>query len=323
MLNNIDEPNQELEEKLYKAGFNLKNSEFLDSANTPVCQSFSNQLANFMVLEIEKTDQTKKDNLNWVNLNYAEAFLNFQQEKSACVSSGTTIYAFLAFVNQYHQKRESFQTVSNEAIKLEEPRVQMDRIVSQKEIFMKSPRFQVVEVETQKGKKEVIAKSKNSVGAIYYKKENEKVMIGLQGQVRSPFLTEEKYKGVLLEMIGGMSEEGQDSLANIVRETREESGYEITKQDCQPILGGASLVTTDAEELTQLYRIDVTGKERKDMQLDAQGEFINRKIEWKELSQTVEHIQDLKAPLGTKIAILLLDRILEKELEKEEERGEK
>lgn len=188
---------------------------------------------------------------------------------------------------------------------------------------MKSPRFQVVEVETQKGKKEVIAKSKNSVGAIYYKKENEKVMIGLQGQVRSPFLTEEKYKGVLLEMIGGMSEEGQDSLANIVRETREESGYEITKQDCQPILGGASLVTTDAEELTQLYRIDVTGKERKDMQLDAQGEFINRKIEWKELSQTVEHIQNLKAPLGTKIAILLLDRILEKELEKEEERGEK
>lgn len=106
MLNNIDEPNQELEEKLYKAGFNLKNSEFLDSANTPVCQSFSNQLANFMVLEIEKTDQTKKDNLNWINLKYAEAFLDFQQENSACVSSGTTIYAFLAFVNQYHQKRE-------------------------------------------------------------------------------------------------------------------------------------------------------------------------------------------------------------------------
>lgn len=322
MLDNIEDPNQELEEKLHKAGFNLKNSKFLDSAKTPVCQSFSNQLANFMVLEVEKTDSNKKDNLNWVNLKYAESFLNFQQEKSDCVSSGATIYAFLAFVNQSHQNRELFQTVSEE-IKLEKSRAQRDRIVRQKDIFMKSPRFQVVEVETQKGKKEVIAKTKNSVGAIYYKREDGKVMIGLQSQVRSPFLTEDKYKGVLLEMVGGMNEEFQDSLTNLVRETGEESGYEITKQDCQPILGGASLVTTDAEELTKLYRIDVTGKERKNIQLDPQGEFINSKIEWNELSQTVKHIQDLKAPLGTKIAILLLDRILEKELKREEEKGEK
>lgn len=320
-IDDIDNPENEIEKDLNKFGFKLNNYRMLDSGKTPISQSFSNQLANFMLLEVEKIDKNKKDGLSWFSLKYIQDFLELQQKESDYVSSEITIYSFLVFLRKFG-RQINFQTLNGTDI-FKEITKNSTQIEKQKDIFKKSPRFNVVEVQTKDGEEDIIATSKNSIGAIYYKVVNGKVMIGLQKQIRSPFLTSDKYQGVVSEMIGGMCEGDSDGLDNVIRECREETGYSITREDCKPILGGNSLVTLDASELTKLYKIDVTGKQRENLDLDKTGEFIDEKIKWIDLRQVSKNIEDLSAPIGTKLAILLLDAQLKRDKKKEIELEEK
>lgn len=316
-VRNLDKPEEELKQQLEQSGFILTNSRMLDSGKTSIAPSFSNQMANFMLLEVQKHDKTKMDDFEWININYLDYFLNMQERKEEYVSSECTIYAFLSFLKKCGKNIEyNYSSGPNPLLQNLNHPLEQDKLVKQSDIYSKSPRFQVVEVKTKEGKKDVIAQSKNSIGAICYKIENGKVMVGLQKQVRSPFLTNEKYQGVITEMIGGICEGEGNSLDDVIRETREESGYLITEEDCKPILGGKSSVTVDASEFTELYKVNVTGKKRGNLNLDELGEFIENKIQWLELEEAIQDIQDLSAPIGTKLALLLLDRQLTKERER-------
>lgn len=278
----------------YKYGEEYFGSRKLEDKQTPVSQSFTNQLASFKILLVYYNENS---NLNWFPISSLLDCINKNLERP--FTSLQTSYALELLYDTYKEQIDKGKkTPFNIQV------VESERSIKTKEVSPNKYRFGIEDIILEEdGKKEydTYATSKNSVQCILTRKINDgQVQIGLSKQQRSPFIAEENFDEYLYEITAGMVEAGENYRHAAVRETKEETGYEL-KQEKLRHIGGPLIISLATQELSDFYLYEMDNNQQKgDQDLDAQENI--EQMEWINLDDL--DLEQLHSPLPTKYAIL-------------------
>lgn len=169
----------------------------------------------------------------------------------------------------------------------------------------------------------VYGMSKNSIQCVITRINNGKVQVGLMPQHRSPFVAKEKIKEIFIETPAGMIDENDynntnsDEIAGknaAVREVAEEAKIKIFPNWLIQ-LSQDLLLSHGAEELSKFYLVKLPKKyEQLEEEKQDEQEAIG-KLQWYDID-TLD-IDNLHAPMPTKISLLMARNYLQREKEKE------
>lgn len=156
-------------------------------------------------------------------------------------------------------------------------------------------------------------KSENSVECILTRRNDDgRIQIGLSRQKRSPFISDENYDEHLYEAVAGMMENGENPEIAAIREVKEETGYNIEKEQLRHLIGPIT-ISLATQENTTFYLCEIGNNQKKGEQSLDEQECIEQ-IRWFNIDEI--DAQNLHAPLNTKYAILRAREYYAKEKKK-------
>lgn len=299
--------NKTLEEKNLKRIY-LKE---LSSNFEPVSQSFTDQMIKYVEIEVQNTNNI--DNLNWYPINTINDLIN----RNDINMSIQTKYGLLLFSEKYKKEIEKIKpTKFHENKKIINEKFNNED-KEQKKVF-EIYRFGIVEkykidkkildlfknntIESV-GSQIVYATSKDSVQCILTKLENNKIMVGLSKQQRSPFIPRQDVDEFFYENPAGLVEKGEIFEVAAKREALEETGIQINGKMHQ--LSSKLLFSYGTEEMTEVYLAELKDKFVQSKQELDEDESISS-LEWFNL-KTLD-IDKLHAPIATKISLIMTKR---------------
>ena len=296
-----------------------------DKSPTPISQSFTNQMGNFIIVKVIDSGKIGVNNLRWYPISQLESLL----EKSSNIPMSIQSQYGLRIL--YNMAKEN-NTLNNQ-LKDEEKFKPEEELLSKefnnykwdKEVMKNKYRFGIQRVIglpeevsklSDKGKINVLstnatyyATSKNSAQVVLVREKNGKKQVGLVTQLRSPFLAEEKVDPIFLEVPAGMLEDGETYEDAALREAKEETGIEMGGLIPKRLLG-PQLLSYATQEKTAIYLIELPSAYKQNEQKLDNDEVISDNIQWLDLSKL--SIKDLHSPLPTKLALLLAKEFYKK-----------
>lgn len=266
----------------------------LQDGQTPVSQSFTNQLASFKVVLVYYNENS---NLDWYPISSLSNCI--EKNKREPFMSLQTVYALELMYDMY---KEQISNLPKTEFDIHNSREKEN--IRIKEIWPNKYRFGIEDITYNKnGEKEydTYATSKNSIQCILTRKNrNGKIQIGLSKQQRSPFIAKDNFDEYLYEGAGGMLETGEGFKTAAARETREETGYDIKEKDLK-CLSNPLIISLATQETSAYYLCELNNEvQKRNLILDEQENI--GEIEWFDLEKI--DLEDLHAPLGTKYIIL-------------------
>ena len=292
-----------LDDRMIDLGLDMVGFKYLDSSETAVSQSFTDQQAKFVVVSVE--EENENNQLKWFPITSIKSYF----ENIGNNSSLQTKYALELFYNQYKKYINSSnptQFVYDKEIvgKTVGNWKDVRTIMEHKHRFgiklaknMQEPHID--DNITSFGQFAEYGTSKNSSNCLVIKKCNGKIMIGLSKQQRSPFVEREGMDEYFYEFVGGMVEDGESFEETARRETLEETGVDIQHMKLIHI-EEPTLASKAAEEYGDFYLCEITEQTKiNSLTLDEQ-EDIDR-LEWFDLYET--DFGKMRIPLGTKYII--------------------
>ena len=268
----------------------------LQDIQTPVSQSFTNQLATFKVVAVHYDENS---NLNWYPISTLPDYINKSKEKP--FSSLQTIYALELLNLMYKEDIDKAKAPFEFSIK----NINKQENYKTKEISPNKYRFGIEDIiiygENGEELYDTYATSKDSVQCILTRKNKDgHIQIGLSKQQRSPFISDKNFDEYLYEVSAGMVENGEDFRESAVREAREETGYKINKENLKH-LGGPIILSLATQELSDFYLCEIDLNELYgNQELDEQENIEH--MQWFDLDKL--DLENLHSPLPTKYAIL-------------------
>lgn len=305
-----------LENRMMDLGLNMIGFKYLDSSETAICQSFTDQQAKFVVVSVE--EENENDKLNWFPITSIKSFF----ENIGNNSSLQTKYALELFYYKY-RKDINGSSPSQFLYDTEIVGKPAGEWKDHKTIMERNYRFGIKLTEniqpinmndtiTYSGQFSEYGTSKNSSNCLVTKKHNGKIMIGLSRQQRSPFVEREGTDEYFYEFVGGMVEDGESFEEAAKRETLEETGVDI--QNMRLIhIEEPTLATKAAEEYGDFYLCEIAeGTKINCLKLDEQ-EDIDR-LQWFDLYEI--DLEKKRIPLGTKYIIQKARQYYQGQIEK-------
>lgn len=310
-----------IEERLESLGLEMEGFRYLDSSETAVNQSITDQLMKVVSVYAEEKEEIEDNGLIWFPISSLEDYLSDKKanENELERSSLQTKYALRLFYNKYKEEIKKWPPTE---FKYDEKMINEngENWEKQKTIMEHKYRFGL-QLAEKKGKENPeiqdfgqvseYGTSKNSVECLVTKKDGKRIKIGLSKQQRSPHINREGVSEYFYEEVGGMLEPTEDYETALKREVPEETGIQVKNGKIvhlsNPIILSKGTQECSAFYLYEMADNDVQGEKKLDQQ-----ECIEN-IEWFYLDEI--DLEKLHAPLPTKYAILKA-REYYKELEK-------
>ena len=295
-------------ECLSKYGEEYFSNRQLEENYTAVSQSFTNQLANFRVIAVE---YNKQSDLSWYSISSLPNCIKMNEQKP--FTSLQTAYALELLYDMYKEEIDNMKEM-----KFSSHNFRTAGEIKTKEVSPNKYRFGIEDIMyEQNGEKQynTYATSNNSVQCILTRKSTDGlIQIGLSKQQRSPFIEKENFDEYLYEVSAGMVEAGELFEDAAVREAREETGYEIKRENLKH-LGGPIIISLATQELSDFYLCEISNEQQDgERKLDEQENIDS--MEWFDLDKL--DLEELHVPLPTKYAILRASQYY-KELERNNE----
>lgn len=288
---------------LLDMGLDMEGFRYLDSSETAVSQSFTDQQAKFVAVHVKQFAENKE--LQWFPISSISDFF----ARIGDNSSLQTKYALQLFLTKY----------KNEILKLEPTAFNFNTEIvgkpigdwkDKKNIMEHKYRFGIELSENDNpenqddqipdlGQVSEYGLSKNSSNCLIVKRANGKLMVGLSKQQRSPFIDRDDIDEYFYEFVGGMVEDGESTLEAAKRETAEETGVNIRNLNIIHI-ETPTLASKSSAEYGDFYLCEIQDDTQiDDLSLDEQ-ENISR-MEWFDLYGI--DLEKMQIPLGTKYII--------------------
>lgn len=267
----------------------------LQDGQTPVSQSFTNQLASFKVVLVYYNE---KSNLDWYPISSLSNCI--EKNKREPFASLQTAYALELMYDMYKEQINNLQKTEFNIHSFERK-----ENIKTKEVSPNKYRFGIEDIIYDKdGRKEydTYATSKNSIQCILTRRnKNGQTQIGLSKQQRSPFIAKDNFDEYLYEGAGGMLETGEEFKSAAVREAREETGYDVREENLKH-LAGPLTISLATQETTDFYLCEIDNRQQNlGLNLDEQENI--GEMEWLDLEKI--NIEDLHSPLVTKYVIFM------------------
>lgn len=301
---NDDDVTQIVDDRMFELGLEMIGFRYLDKSETAVSQSVTDQQAKFIAVYVEEFE--KDDNLKWFPITSIKDFF----ENIGDNSSLQTKYALQLFYSKYR----------GEILKKQPTQFSYDKNVvgkpigdweDKKNIMEHKHRFGIELSENNEpensradiknfGQISEYGLSKNSSNCLIIKKENNKIMIGLSKQQRSPFVEREGTDEYFYEFVGGMVEDGEPCDEAAKREALEETGLDI--KDLKLIhIESPTLASKAFAEHGDFYLCEIKEGIVKSYELELDEQEDIDEIEWFDLYEI--NLQEMRIPLGTKYII--------------------
>ena len=298
-----DDVSECLYSKMEDLGLDMLNYKYLDSSDTAVAQSFTDQQAKFVTVSVEELYRNEK--LKWFPVTSIKDYL----ENIDGNSSVQTKHAIQLFYSKY----------KDGIIKSEPTKFEYDKNIVGKEtgewqdiknIMEHKYRFGIELSENQSAQNEAdkivdlgqfaeYGQTKDSVQCMLVRKENGRIKIGLSKQQRSPFIEREGIDEYFYECVGGLLEDGETYREAALREGKEETGIDVEKGNLIHI-DEPGLISKATEEFTDFYICEISNDYKTiNQNLDDQENI--DEIEWFDLYKL--DLQKLHAPLPAKYII--------------------
>lgn len=309
-----------VEDRLIELGLDMQGLKYLDSSETAVSQSFTDQQAIFVAIYAQEMQEN--NTLQWFPISSIKNFF----ARIGDNSSLQTKYALQVFYSKYKEEIEKGKQIEfnyNTEI-VGKP---IGHWEDKKNIMEHKYRFgiELSENNEQKNTNEQIIDfgqvseyglSKNSSNCLIIRRVNNRIMIGLSRQQRSPFIERDGAGEYFYEFVGGMLEENESYEDTARRETKEETGIDIENMKLIHI-ETPTLASKAAAEYGDFYLCEIKeGTKINSLKLDEQENISG--IEWFDLYEI--DLEKMRIPLGTKYIIEKTRVYYEEEKQKEMER---
>lgn len=308
-----------IEEKMASLGLEMEGFRYLDSSETAVNQSITDQLIKVVAVFASENAETKDNGLNWFPISSLEDYLFHLKEGNEIEESSLqTKYALKLFYDKYKEEIKKYTPT-----KFNYNRDTTNNWQDKKIIMEHKYRFGLQLAQQQEQENSQVqdfgqvleyGTSKNSVECIVVKRDGKNVKIGLSKQQRSPFINREGIDEFFYEDVGGMLEGDESYEEALKREVPEETGVQIQNGKIVK-LSNPVLLSKGTQECSAFYLYEMAkGDMKGNTHLDEQ-ECIGE-MEWFDLAEI--DLEKLHAPLPTKYSITLA-REYYRELEKKRE----
>ncbi len=318
----------------------------LSSNYDAVSQSFTNQTAKIVELGVKNEQGDKR--LNWVPVSCLHDILS----REDIPMSIQTKYALLLFANKHKDEIAQFKDTKVDVdLDLLSSNESFGSRDDDEEIWPHKHRFGIAKEKTSgtiqdlrgigkidyasenieddfdgvSQETSVYGMSKNSIQCVVTRINNGKVQVGLMPQHRSPFIDKEKINEIFIETPAGMIDEidynntNSDEIAGknaAVREVAEEAKIRIYP-NWLIRLSQDLLLSQGTEELSKFYLVKLPKNyEQLEEEKQDEQEAIG-KLQWHDLD-TLD-IDNLHAPMPTKISLLMARNYIQREKDKEKE----
>ncbi len=325
-----EEVEQVLHERMQSLGLSMQVYSYLDSGETAVSQSFTDQQAKFVKVFVEQVEDNPE--LQWFPITSLESYLNTIGENSSL----QTKYALQLFYNQYKEQLSKKQPTSLEfdtsVVGQEGGWIDKKNIMEHKYRFGIELADKESELENENsqipnfGTTAEYGLSKDSAQCLVIRKSANGIKIGLSKQQRSPFIERDGVDEYFYEAAAGMREFKKDEEGNVteelesleetaIREAAEETGVDKKKGKLIHI-APPTILSKTTQEYSDFYLFEMDGDVFTKQSLDEQENI--DEIEWFDLD-TID-LSSLHAPLPTKFLIAKAREFYERERERERER---
>lgn len=298
-----------LDENLTYLGLDMIGFKYLDSGDTAVNQSITDQIMKVVYVYVRDDDEKTDNNLEWFPISSLQDYLFIDPNEEidfehSCMKSKYALRLFYEeFKNDIKQRGQTKFVYKNDLFKTNSPWNQTKTIMRHEYRFGET----LAEIEQTKegisnyGSVIEMGTSKNSVECIIVKRENGKIKIGLSKQQRSPFIAREGIDEFFYEEVGGMVEEGESFEDALKREVPEETGISIENGKLHRV-SNIIMIGKGTQESSVFYIYEMDGNEKTIGQKLDEEECIED-IEWFDINEI--DLNQLHAPIPTKYAILL------------------
>lgn len=279
---------------------------YLDSSETAVSQSFTDQQAKFVEVYVEEIHENPS--LQWFPITSIPEYLRTIGENSSL----QTKYALQMFYMKYKEEidKKGVTEFSYDTDLLGQETSWEDK----KTIMEHKYRFGIELSENPQEQEPFVeqyaeyGKSKNSVQCLITRRKDGKIQVGLAKQQRSPFIEREGVDEYFYEAVAGMLEEGETYEDAAEREGKEEAGVEFDKKRLTH-LAVPTILSKGTEEYSDFYMYELGVSKILEQSLDEEENI--SELEWFDLNEI--DLSKIHSPLPTKYLIALAKEQYERE----------